>query len=293
MAAKGSIVKDEPVKELLGNINSSLIKRLLERRYAGDESSIPTIAYLSEEPAAVSKVIAGVQSIEAKGQVTYQFGEDVPETSVWLETLAGSELGWLRALVGSATIVQGTSYVDNPVRRLLAPRPNQKVVVGYTGLAPSSVTIFGAARSYGEHDSNFKSVEIKFDNTSGAIGITLFEERREVSVPLFLQFQYKPASGFAPIHEIADGRNTRIKEFYWKLWYGDDAVLPTIDIRETFVGPEVKIEAAAVEQFCAVVGNQDESFKTVRNDNVQAPMDFAIVTGWQVCFLCVLILLAT
>jgi len=44
------------------------------------------------------------------------------------------------------------------------------------------------------------------------------------------------------------------------------------------------ILAEDVEQFCAVVGNQAESFKTARNENVQAPMDFAIVTGWQVRF---------
>jgi hypothetical protein len=35
-------------------------------------------------------------------------------------------------------------------------------------------------------------------------------------------------------------------------------VLPTIDIRDKFTGPEVSIEAEAVEKFCAVVGNQGE-----------------------------------
>jgi fatty acid synthase subunit alpha, fungi type len=60
------------------------------------------------------------------------------------------------------------------------------------------------------------------------------------------------------------------------LWYGDDEVLPNVDIQENFVGPDVAINSSDVEQFCAVVGNQGESFKSARNDNVQAPMDFAI-----------------
>jgi fatty acid synthase subunit alpha len=30
-----------------------------------------------------------------------------------------------------------------------------------------------------------------------------------------------------------------------------------------------------------VVGNQQENFKTVRTDDVKAPMDYAIVIGWQ------------
>jgi len=113
----------------------------------------------------------------------------------------------------------------------------------------------------------------------------MFEERQGSSIPLSLQFVYKPLQGFAPIYKVNSGRNERIKAFYWKLWYGDDEVLPVIGIRDKFVGPEVKILAEDVEQFCAVVGNQAEHFKTVRNDNVRAPMDFAIVTGWQVRFL--------
>ena len=34
------------------------------------------------------------------------------------------------------------------------------------------------------------------------------------------------------------------------------------------------------------VGNWDESFKSARNVDVKAPMDFAIVTGWQVSSFC-------
>ena len=79
-----------------------------------------------------------------------------------------------------------------------------------------------------------------------------------------------------------EGRNGRIKEFYWKLWFGDDSSLPVIDVRDTFKGPLVTIDASHVEKFCSVVGNNGEVFKTARTDNVQAPMDFAIVTGWQV-----------
>jgi enoyl reductase-like protein len=48
------------------------------------------------------------------------------------------------------------------------------------------------------------------------------------------------------------------------------------------VGPEVAIDSSDVEQFCDVVGNQGESFKTARNNNVQVPMDYAITTCWKV-----------
>lgn len=88
--------------------------------------------------------------------------------------------------------------------------------------------------------------------------------------------------GYAPIHEIFDGRNKRIKQIYWKLWYGDNEELPHIDIRDTFVSPEVMIEAEDIETFYSIVGNQEQNYKATRNATLMAAIDFAIVTGWQV-----------
>jgi len=53
-------------------------------------------------------------------------------------------------------------------------------------------------------------MDILYTPSSGRIDITIFEERRGVSVPLLLHFEYKPSMGSAPIHEIADSRNERI-----------------------------------------------------------------------------------
>ena len=47
--------KDEPVKDLLGNINRALIQRLLECKYSGDKSAIPTIDYLAVQSKALPK----------------------------------------------------------------------------------------------------------------------------------------------------------------------------------------------------------------------------------------------
>jgi enoyl reductase-like protein len=100
------------------------------------------------------------------------------------------------------------------------------------------------------------------------------ESRRKINFISYKQPKTNSRSSTAlhkalhpPIHEIANGRNERIKQFYWKLWYGNDEVLPNIDIHEHFVGPDATIDSSDVEQFCAVVGNQEESFKIARNDN--------------------------
>jgi len=278
---KWSVKKDEPVNELLGNINESLIQRLLERKYGSDVSSIPTVDYLAPLSKLIQTDLPGVIRTRNESDVTFQVTSTPPNVSSWLEYLAGQKLSWLRALICSNFIVRSSSYIDNPLRRVLAPRVGQKFVVKSDDSHPS-VTVYGAGRSYGEHLPDFKALEILYSPATRLIDVVIYEERCGTFIPLSLQFEYKPSQGFAPIHEIAFDRNKRIKQFYWKLWYGDSEILPEIDVKEKFVGSEVTISADAVEQFCVVVGNQGEFYQNTRHNRMQAPMDFAIVTGWQV-----------
>ena len=144
---------------------------------------------------------------------------------------------------------------------------------------PVGIDVFGAIRSHGLLKEDFKAVEIKYTPGTKAINITIFEERRGVAVPLSMKFNYVPSLGSVPIHEVADGCNLRVEGFYWRLLFGDDEVLPSIGVRETFFSPEVTVTGKEVGTFCDVVGNQSEAFKTTRNERVRAPMDFGIVTG--------------
>ncbi|KAH8822971.1 fatty acid synthase [Flagelloscypha sp. PMI_526] len=281
VAVKHSLVKNQPIKEMLGDINSAIIAKLLAENYEGDEANVPVVDYLATTPPAAVETVTGVKK-EAQGEeVTFTVSAgQLPDKEEWLEMLAGSKLSWLRALVSSPTIVQGKAYIDNPIRRILAPRKGQKVIIA----GERSITVYGSARSFGPHPSDFKAVEITYDASSKKIDLTLFEERRGSAIPLHLHFVYRPDQGFAPIHEVSDKRNDRIKDFYWRLWYGDDQEMPKLGIRDTFTGPEVKLELVDIEKFCTVVGNAGEDFKGVRTEGdakVKAPMDFAIVAGWQ------------
>jgi fatty acid synthase subunit alpha len=53
VAVRDSISKDEPVKEILDNVVSGLMAKVLERYYGGDESKIRAIDYLGVKPAPV------------------------------------------------------------------------------------------------------------------------------------------------------------------------------------------------------------------------------------------------
>ena len=276
--------KDEPIKELLGDVESALIEKILTQYYQGDLNQIPSMEYigglLPRLPADIS--LPGVDVTTNESSTTYKVHTAVADPTQWLEVLAGPSANWLRALLTSAVVVQGDAYIDNPVRRVFAPRIGQTVTVQYDKDVPHSVTIYGGARSYGSHKADFKAVELTFEPSSRTISLTIFEDRQDSSLPLLFEFHYRPEQGYAPIHEVVVGRNKRIKAFYWKLWFGDDSELPDIEFRDTFIGPEVVVDASIVERFCSVVGNQSESFTSGRNNDVKAPMDFSIVTGWQV-----------
>ena len=266
MAVKHANVADEPIGEMLGNIESLLAKRILERFYGDDESKVPRIDYIgAKSPKA---------GLDASPERTLKVESLLPLDD-WLEQVAGPSTTWLRAVLTSVNIVHGQGYVSNPFRRVFTPRLGQTVKI-----TPTSVEIYGAARSFGGHSPDFKAVELTFKDNK--ITLTLNEERRGVSVPLTLNFLYKPEMGYAPIHEVTEGRNKSIKDFYWRLWFGDDQVLPELPLDTTFTSEPVAIDAKAVQRFCDVVGNQGESFKSARNEKIMAPMDFAIVLGWQV-----------
>ena len=270
---------------MLGGVEDALIEKLLDRYYDGDESEVPVIDYIGASPAKIDPNVVKIYDIKVttvQDVITYKIGSSVPPTEEWLETLAGSQVTWLRAFLRSTNIVQGSGYITNPLKRLFAPRAHQTVTVSYTSNVATAISVRGAARSYGVHNPDFEAISVKYDATSRYIAVTVYEDRRDISVPLNFTFVYRPDQGFSPIHEAVEGRNQRIKEFYWKLWFGENAAVPEIHIRDKFIGPEVTIDAATVERFCSIIGNQGESFKTARTAQVEAPMDFAIVTGWQV-----------
>ena len=162
VAVRHSIKKDEPIKEMLDNVVSGLVAKVLERYYGGDESKIPIIDYLGAKPTSISP-LSGVDVTRGDDEVKLCVSAAVPPTEDWLRFLAGSELNWWHASVTSAFVVQGTSYITNPLRRVLAPRPGQTLTVRMLDGLPNHISVHGAAHSFGEHRPDFLAVDIKYD----------------------------------------------------------------------------------------------------------------------------------
>ncbi len=271
-----------PAGEMLGEIERELVARVLARYYDNDESKVPYADYVSSDPLAIEEAEfaarSGVDISVADNVKTFKVGSSVPDTKEWLEILATSRTSWLRALLRNVSVVQGKNYADNPMLRMLAPRKHQTAKIAYAANGePISLTLFGAARSSGRHDDSFKAIEITKSPESAQIQVTLFEERLGEAVPLHFFFTYRPDQPFASIHEVMDGRNDRIKQFYWQLWFhADMPAAAQLASAKEFKSPVKSLDESAIRSFCRIVENRGEVFT-----KGQAPMDFAIVAGWE------------
>jgi hypothetical protein len=84
------------------------------------KSKIPGVDYLGVKPAAVPSLPGAQWHVLRTGnEVKLTLPASLPAAEHWLQVLSGSELNWLHAVVGSEFVAQGTSYIANPLRRVL------------------------------------------------------------------------------------------------------------------------------------------------------------------------------
>ena len=127
-----------------------------------------------------------------------------------------------------------------------------------------------------------KVIEIKL-GSNREILVNLLEERtvEGEAVALPLKFTYHPETGYAPIREVMEGRNDRIKAFYYRIWFGDEKLPYDASVTDTFEGGKAVVTGQAIADFVHAVGNTGEAFVDRPGKEVFAPMDFAIVVGWK------------
>lgn len=161
------------------------------------------------------------------------------------------------------------------------------------------------------------ALSISFAPESSTISMTMFNqpEPSQPALPLEFKYKYNPATPYAPIHEIVDDRNIRIKQVssavrrrrraamawvpsiavtdssdlprqhYWDLWglagkTGQD--FKQMKVTDEFRDDGVTITADEVESFCRVIGLEGEAYQKSYKHGMQVPLDFGIKMGWRV-----------
>ncbi|KAF9311477.1 3-oxoacyl-[acyl-carrier-protein] synthase [Podila horticola] len=287
---------DEPVKDILDGIFHSHIASLKERYYNNDDASIPQVEYFGGKPGRFESATKAISplvkvSTDTEGRValveTSTLESSLPQTEDWLEFLAGQDPSWFRALLTAPAVIQGKKFLNNPLARIFRPRVSQTVQFEYTDEKLHTVTVYDRRSWSASSKSNDLSPSLRARmQPNELIEVVLVEKNGERLIPFPLLFHYTPEKGYAPIHEVMEGRNERIKEFYYKLWFPAEEdqftnCLATNAFTEKFICNGESVNTPEIKEFCQAVGNQAELYVERRQKVVYAPMDFAIVVGWK------------
>jgi fatty acid synthase subunit beta, fungi type len=285
MAAKYSTKVDEPIKDILDGVHNSHIKSLIQDVYGGDASKIPVVEYFG------GKLLEASDEIEVEGltvsnlqdKTLYRLSNaanaTMPAIDSWMSLLAGKSYSWRHAFFSADVFIQGHQFQTNPMQRIFAPTPGMLVEIAYPD-DPKKTTI--AIKEIATGGKLVKTVDISMV-TENEILVNMYEERNaeHQAVALPLKFTYHPETGYAPIREVMDDRNDRIKEFYYRLWFGDEKCPFEASVDSIFQGGRATITSEAINDFVHAVGNTGEAFVDRQGKDVYAPMDFAIVVGWK------------
>ena len=285
-AVRYSTKVDEPIKDILDGIHEQHIQELKKDLYDGDEASIPEIEYfggqiLEETPDPME--IDGLVVSDEDARITYRLSSApstaLPTVEAWMHMLAGKAYSWRYAMFTTEVFVQGQRFQTNPLRRIFSPTHGMLVEVFHPSDPLKTVV---SLKEQSQSGKMVQTVEIKMTSKTRLV-VNLFEERTAKGevVALPLMFEYHPETGYAPIKEVMDGRNDRIKEFYYKIWFGDEKCPFNAPPESTFLGGQSTVTNQAIADFVYAVGNTGEAFVERPGKEIFAPMDFAIVVGWK------------
>ena len=285
-AAKYSNTIDEPIKDILDTIHNDHIKGLTKDVYGNEESTIPVVEYFGGQlllDDGLDEDANGITISQDEERVSYRLSSapnaTLPELEAWMHLLAGKAYSWRYAMFTTEVFVQGQRFQTNPFQRIFAPTKGMLVEILHPkDPAKTAINVKEVSHS----GKMLKTVEVLMTNQK-EIAVNLFEERTAQckAVPLPLKFTYHPEAGYAPIREVMEGRNDRIKEFYYRIWFGDEKVPFETPATSTFEGGRGVVTSQKIADFVHAVGNTGEAFVDRPGKEVFAPMDFAIVVGWK------------
>lgn len=287
VAVKYSKVADEPVKSILDGIHIPHTQWLLNDVYSGKIESVPRVEYFGDvfgDQASEDVQHTGFEVFESNDKVAYTIGSspdlETLNQKAWIDLLAGQERSWRRALFTSKSIVQDKVRVANSILRLFAPRENIEVEILHPD-EPQSTVITLKEKSPHRTDS---VVELR-SNADSQIHVSLFAKNSAQAdgTKLTLIYDYRPDAGYALITESLALRTQQIKDFYYRLWFGEEKPELGMPLSHIFVDENIEVSRSTIEQYTSSIGGQHRLFGLASWQNHgQAPLDLGILLGWKV-----------
>ena len=277
VAVKQSKIADEPIKDILDGICAAHMQML-----ANDKSITPSGR--TNGPIFHDGTVKASVDLPKERTIVHRLSRSncsaLPAAEAWLDMLAGNVFSWRHAFFKVNRLIQGKRAVENPLRRLFAPVWNIEVSIDHPN-EPTKTVI--TLNELDKADQSLKMVEIRAI-TDRKIELVLIEHRNAFKSPvrLSLQYTFHPDANFAPIQEVMEQRNDRVKDFYWRLWFGHDGRLPiNASLTDSFSGGTFIVKKQDIIDFVHVVQNPSDAYIDRPGTSIYAPMDFAIRAAWK------------
>ncbi|KAJ2900394.1 fatty acid synthase alpha subunit Lsd1, partial [Coemansia aciculifera] len=175
---------------------------------------------------------------------------------------------WLRALLTTPVIVEGSSYVHNYVQRVLRPRPGQVVTVSMDGCQPQSLEVVDA-------DSGL--LALKIERSGERIELSILQPTPSAIATLLYQFVYQPTQPLTPIHLVMEGHGEHIRQLYSQTWI-DNSDAPSefmdhVDSDSLLLGEGFEITEDHVYGACQTVGNSSRHYLYPTSSGLRVSME--------------------
>ncbi|AAS52769.2 AER085Cp [Eremothecium gossypii ATCC 10895] len=263
---------NEPIQHILDSIHDGHINKLLKDYYSDDISKVPVVEYFGgENPREVD-----YPTVKKTPDTIVYNATSATDFRTWFNVLAGSQKSWRHAFFSIPRVVQGSRYSENPTFKVFKPCDNMVVTIKHPETPDKTEVILQ------EPVQGTLKTTATVTFSGDVIQLSMIENRTMDGIPVALPllYKYNPTDGFAPIVEIMEDRNQRIKEMYWKLWLKDPFNLD-FDPRDPIESEDFTITSKDIAAFTHAIGNNCEDFVTRPGRPLLAPMDFAIVIGWR------------
>eukprot|EP00929_Paragymnodinium_shiwhaense_P001272 TRINITY_DN10149_c0_g1_i3.p1 TRINITY_DN10149_c0_g1~~TRINITY_DN10149_c0_g1_i3.p1 ORF type:complete len:3547 (-),score=1103.08 TRINITY_DN10149_c0_g1_i3:264-10487(-) len=320
VAARHVRRKDETLAELLDGVNDG-VKALVKKATPppAEPKDLERLVDLAVSNGVAVKVGKEIEytvqsgcSVDAYRALLSEV--NLEESAKAGRLVAGEGIEWIKAVFGDL-VVRGDRRAPGPIKRVLLPLPGTHVALSATSIVVKQLDASGVPLA------REPLIDLKFDGKADGSGlVTLHLSHQQSpfgSVPLELQYQFKPTTPSCPLHEPAKMRYEKSTEFYVTCWEDPSApeAKPAGATRAQPSGPLRKaaswLASAASSERLALAANTEEpvglqggdvtetSFQLTRQKILdfchsvglefrcyideplpRLPMDFSIVAGW-------------
>ncbi len=277
-AVRDSRTVDMPVAEKLQKLVDPTLEAL--RVQAGD-GEIPMVDFIGAVPYKPAKLdsIKGLESSEKTfdgGMVERTIRITDPKsvkTEDWLDAVASQGRGPLGHFLKSPVLVQGKTKVKSYVASILGSRKGLAAVVRLSADGKSQEIVFSETKA----GSTRPILTVKQGGFQGKGDVTvtlhhaMADGKGQADLPL--AYRYVPSQGFNPFHEVMEGRNQRIKDFYQPIWFRDGAPAAVDGV---FRSKPHTVTETEVRAYVAATGEKARAYTQGDKKGLVAPVNMAV-----------------